>query len=195
MASSFNMSSIVMWTVTFTLRVMTEFLPDLNQELFVQTFGILTQFHHFIRLPLELRLHIWRLGMPKGRHFALPSFRLSGPKFLGPHNPATTYAYRKSYTETLRFFNVLQWDLLSLFYIGPSPQGIAVRQYCSRAVLFNSVNDTVTSTMSDIFSTTDIVDPTCVVLWFSPQETTSKLFIHLRYAERDGALCLTKPTL
>ena len=104
-------------------------LPDQGQLLFSQTLlSDLEEFQLFSRLPIELRIMIWRLSFPPGRKVVLElnpcyscetftAFQLQGRAIAEPAplhdrrtelpHPVTLHTNRESRQETLKHYRVL----------------------------------------------------------------------------------------
>jgi hypothetical protein len=93
-------------------------LPDPDQELFIQLGNGLSVFTLFQKLPLEVRLKVWRSAFPRSRKRFL-DYIPDGSEYDGDYSPETEKAFlqhkfdplpstllinRESRAETLRFY-------------------------------------------------------------------------------------------
>ncbi|KAH7310020.1 hypothetical protein BKA65DRAFT_485237 [Rhexocercosporidium sp. MPI-PUGE-AT-0058] len=86
------------------LQILKEELPDPNQDCSIQ---IYTQFLLFKKLPLELRLMIWKHCLPKGRRVWL-RYPCSQPLKSIRSPPITSRINRESREETFKKYRQLQ---------------------------------------------------------------------------------------
>ncbi|PVH75728.1 hypothetical protein DL98DRAFT_536296 [Cadophora sp. DSE1049] len=155
-SSTVNIPPIVHPTANLALTLFS-YLPDLNQELSVQTFSGLTSFR-FGALPLDLRVMIWRMTMPRGRRFPLASFHRNRPDFLGPRPPITYNICQESHQETLRHFVFLKW---TIHYVQRNPLTNAIVSsppMRTMQLLFDPVSDVVSSKLWDFIDPRHMVD-------------------------------------
>jgi hypothetical protein len=86
-------------------------LPDANQEMFYQ---YPSTFHPFPKIPLEIRIMIWRETFPRSRHTW--AFRLGNMSCCDilqyPLPPITACINQESRSETLRKYQVLNAGLI-----------------------------------------------------------------------------------
>ena len=125
------------------------YLPDFNQDLFVQSYYNLTSFRHFDLLPRELRFMIWRATMPRGRRFPLESFRRNQPRFLGPRPPVLYNVCQESRKEVLQHFIFLRWTVH--WVQGPQNPTTTTFNHPLRTMqlLFDPITDILTSKLID----------------------------------------------
>ncbi|KAH7378066.1 hypothetical protein BKA64DRAFT_648786 [Cadophora sp. MPI-SDFR-AT-0126] len=133
------------------------YLPDINQDLFVQTVNVLTSFR-FGALPPEIRVIIWRMAMPIGRRFPLASFSRNQPGFLGPRTPITYNICQESRLETMRYFVFLSWTVHDV-QRNPLTDGfISSLPLQMVNVLFDPASDVVTSDLWDYIDPSYVID-------------------------------------
>jgi hypothetical protein len=101
-----------------TLELFENELPDTFLELFSHlSFEANREFHIFPKLPLEIRLEIWRLMIPRGRTVQIEVRRspIRAREFfiLGSHTPTPVVLHvnYESRQESLRHFKVLKYNL------------------------------------------------------------------------------------
>jgi len=139
-----NLPQIVTSSANLVLSLLL-YLPDLNQDLFIQSCYNSTDFRLFAFLPREVRFMIWRAAMPRGRRFPLTSFRDNLPGFLGPRPPVPYNVCQESRQEVLRHFIFLRWTVhwVQRFQ---NPTVITLSHPLqTMQVLFDPITDIVTS--------------------------------------------------
>jgi len=80
---------------------------------FILVAGLLPKtFSLFSLLPTEVRLKIWRATFPPGRRISLAIFHSKPQKNIQqPHPPTSLFANQESRNETLRYYNVVCYDI------------------------------------------------------------------------------------
>jgi hypothetical protein len=102
---------------TDTLHLLQSELPDPFQELFFQAIQTLDAFHLFLKLPIEMRLMIWRETFPRTRilwnfHGSDRKLRIQYPKA-----PVSFFINRESHLETLKNYRILRFSNQNSFVI------------------------------------------------------------------------------
>ncbi|KAH6712604.1 hypothetical protein BKA61DRAFT_676419 [Leptodontidium sp. MPI-SDFR-AT-0119] len=110
-------------------------LPDFNEELFVQLGDPLDTFTCFPKLPIELRLKVWRWSFPRGREVSIAhelfsenpfSVFIGDPSLVDYYSterelndknassslPPTLFVNQESRQETLRHYVVVFCDVI-----------------------------------------------------------------------------------